>query len=118
MKIINRRRRAETNVKLLIALGVVAVIAAGLWAWRAMSRSSEAKQAIDEGIQFVLTCTACEKETVIEPGKVKSIEKNAEGMLKCPQCGAMAGMWGREEARRVIAAKGKKDDKPSNMIQP
>src|SRR4030095_6215722 len=91
-----RARRAATNTKLLVALGIMLLLAAGFWGWRAWSHSTESNELVDPAMKFVLTCSSCGKETEFTYAKAKKAEKNAEGKYKCPQCGQFTAAWKQE----------------------
>jgi hypothetical protein len=69
-------------------------------------------------MRYFVACVECGKETEVTVAQSKKIEKDAEGKLKCPACGQFAGLWEREEAKRLIAAKGKAEVKPPDFVPP
>ncbi len=79
-----RFRRAETNKSLLIALGVVAVLAIGFWGYRMMT-SEKPAPVVASGEPVSFYCYECKKAFEVAPDQAAGMQM-VDGKFECPTC--------------------------------
>lgn len=87
-----RFRRAETNKALMIALGVVAVLAVAFWGYRMMTEE-QAPPVQPIGVPATFYCTDCKKTFEVPEAEVGGL-KAVEGMYECRICKKMTASPG------------------------
>jgi hypothetical protein len=93
-----RLRPAGVNVKLVVILVILAVVAGTVWIIRAAR--DEYDEAVAEHLErdFVLWCPECQKEFTMSGVEARElltqVGGDGEKLVECPQCKKFVASWG------------------------